>query len=351
MNVNPIDDYSVATDLSGVLDVLVRQPVDNSPSEDSRGIHYTEKWKGPYAKLKEILSKIRIGQTLTEAHVYLQTFIGLSEQIPCPQLPITRDGNVITFKVAGIKVEEIAAGAHGILTLDFDGIPRDDAAQWITDPYQDVWSVSWQSYSVDPYAFVSNKANDQYPVAPNFDMYPEKGIPPDDVYLQSAMRQHIDMCLNTKYETKKVKNENYTYYSPDQTQPEQKFFLNFAEQAVMNKKLLGRSATYHYPVVVHQTVQKGDFNAAATYGETIGQDLDYEVTLLNCPYEFDAVWKFIKIGDDMTQTTDKKANTTTFTRKETFMGVTNYDKNFYGSRPFSHTKEGILSGRWELEAL
>lgn len=78
-NKNPIDDYTVSVDTNGVLDTLVKQPYDNSPSEDSSGLHYNEKFKGPYAKTKEVLTYIKAGDALSTVHSALSSHIGLSE--------------------------------------------------------------------------------------------------------------------------------------------------------------------------------------------------------------------------------------------------------------------------------
>lgn len=42
-----------------------------------------------------------------------------------------------------------------------------------------------------------------------------------------------------------------------------------------------------------------------------------------------------------------------YTHIETFSGFRygTVDMNFYGNIPFSHTEDGILSGRWEVESL
>lgn len=190
MNINPIDHYSVATDLSGVLDTLVRQTCDNTPSEDQGGIHYEEKWKGPYAKIKEVLSHIHVGMSITQVRNALRTYIGISEQITYPSCP-TRGGVAGVWYVRGIRTEEIDAGAHGNLQLSYDAYYGDDDDDLTDDPFQDVWTINWQSYSVDPYAFCSNKPNQLYPCSPSFETMPEGAVPPPS-WGSSAMRAHID---------------------------------------------------------------------------------------------------------------------------------------------------------------
>ena len=87
MNVNPIDDYTVTTLSSGVLGTQVKQPYDNTPSEDLPGMTYNEKFKGPYDKAKEVRSYVQIGMPISAVHTVLSQQIGLSEQITYPACP------------------------------------------------------------------------------------------------------------------------------------------------------------------------------------------------------------------------------------------------------------------------
>lgn len=91
-----------------------------------------------------------------------------------------------------------------------------------------------------------------------------------------------------------------------------------------------------------------------SYGETVGGNIDHTLSSLpGCPYTFPSnTWKWVKIGDDMTQAKVKSPKPTTiFTRRETFAGFTDVDINFYGNGQFAHTEAGILSGRWEIGKL
>lgn len=251
MNVNPIDDYTVPVLSSGVLDTLVKQPYDNTPSEDLQGLTYNEKFKGPYATTKEVLSHISVGMPITTVHSTLSTFVGLSEQITYPACP-TRNGQAQRWILQGTRVEECEAGAHCYLYLTYTNA-LDSEDQGDADPWQDTWSLTWQSYSVDPYAFCSNNPNQPYPCSPSFETDPSAAKPPAS-WGSSAMRAHIDQYLNTLPENKTVDGKTYYYYTPDQTLMDSRYFLNDVEAAVMKKKQLGRSATYHYPILTHTTV-------------------------------------------------------------------------------------------------
>lgn len=151
-----------------------------------------------------------------------------------------------------IRAEEAEAGAHGFLYLSYDGIPAGYDTETLTDdPYQDVWSMHWQAYSVDPYNFLSNAPSEPYPCSPSFDTDPTAALPPADHWQKPGSRAHIDKYLNSLGESKSVNSKNYYYYAPDAGATDYRLFLNGAEGAVLEKKLLGRSATYHYPIVTH----------------------------------------------------------------------------------------------------
>ena len=56
-----------------------------------------------------------------------------------------------------IQITEQTAGSHCLLQLlflaDYSGGDEENLTE---DIYQNTWSVSWQSYTVSPYAFCSN---------------------------------------------------------------------------------------------------------------------------------------------------------------------------------------------------
>lgn len=215
MTINPIPSYTVSVDTDGVLAELVRQPYDNSPSEDSSGCRYCEKFKGPYDKVRNVLNWIKTGDTISAAHAALRTNVGMSEQIGAPQCPTRPELSAATWRISGIRVEECDAGAHCNLYIDYSN-ESDGESGLNDDPWQDVWTLSWQSYSVDPYNFASNEPNQAYPCSPSFETSPSAAKPPAS-WSSSAMRAHIDQYLNTMPETKTVDGKTYYYYTPDKT--------------------------------------------------------------------------------------------------------------------------------------
>lgn len=119
MTVNPIPDYTVSVDANGVLAQLVKQPYDNTPSEDESGCKYCEKFKGPYDKVRNVLDWVKTGDTLSAAHAALNTNVGLSEQIGAPSCPTRPELSGATWRVTGIRVEECEAGDHCFLYIDY----------------------------------------------------------------------------------------------------------------------------------------------------------------------------------------------------------------------------------------
>lgn len=357
-----ISGTAATVDANGVLNCLVQQPVDNTPSETANGMEYTEKYKGPYSKLKDILAHISVGNGIDAAHSALNEIGAIQGYFNAPICPVRIDSSVDPvveyggeWKVAAIQVDQLAAGSHAIVTIKYAAIYN---RMLHTD--QDVWSLSWQSYSVDPYSFCKNDpANLPYPCSPSFETDPTLDLPDQraEYWTEAGVRSNIDKYLTGLHESKVVNGKTYYYYTPNEQQLDVRYFLNGPESAVMKKKLLGRSATYHYPVLTHQTVTSQDLSAAMLE-TTIGDEIDHVVENLpaDCPYTFPKkdnkdVWVWVKTGDEMSESKDLTTKQVTFTRHETYSGFTDVDRNFYGNAPFTHDENGILSGRWQIGGL
>lgn len=121
MNINPIPTGRTAkTDASGVLDTLVKQPYDNQPTEDRGGCHLEESFKGPYSKLKEVLSHVNTGMTIGTVYATLSSYVGIDQAYGYPACP-PREGQTQDWVCVGIRVEEAEAGDHGFLYVSYDG--------------------------------------------------------------------------------------------------------------------------------------------------------------------------------------------------------------------------------------
>ena len=349
MAANPLDYYGPApTDQKGVLSQWVQQPSDNMPHETQDNITWHERWKGPFSLGKDILSKIAPNDKLEQVHTALGT--NRVKRYDPPTCP-TRWGKEGVWTVNSVNVQEQESGAHCILDIEYYANYNGwDVKTLVENLKYNVWSLTWQSYSVSPYAFCSDKAHEDKVQSP-------VGKPDTPTYTEeNACRQHIQTYLDKSYavlSSAQFPNDNVYVYQKDPLQQHMLNALTPAEGVILEKVMSNKNATYHYPILTHQTVKTG--SSDATYTDDVGKDIDYVIDIgkLDCPYKFPAEegqkWDWIKIGDDMEQ---KKTETQVqFTRKEIFMGVHGVDLNFYGDKKFSPTKEGLLSSRWEIGKL
>ena len=328
---------------NGVLTKFIKQTVDNTPCEMSNGeINYREKWKGPYSRGQSILSSVKIGDTIDKAHTALGESV---EEFSAPTCP-TRNSKDGVWKVKEIRVEQIEAGDHcNVYFTFYADFASTDVETLTEDVEKNVWSVSWQAYSVSPWDFCKNGGGNASPWSPSYD-----NSPPTPNWSKTADRAAIQAALNQSPEFK----DNFIVYTPDKNVPDCKMYLDAANTAIQKKVGLDRNAVYHYPIITHQTVHKGGFSANYKGTATLGKDIDHVSTLpTGCPYDFDSTWIWIKTGDNMTQQRDEAKQMTIFTHQETFMGVLqdSYDKNYYGNGTFSHTEEGITNGRWQRNSI
>lgn len=328
---------------NGVLTKFIKQTVDNTPCEMSNGeINYREKWKGPYSRGKSILSSVKIGDKIDKAHTALGGSVEEFSEPTCP----TRNNVAGVWKVKETRVEQIEAGDHCNVYFTFYADFSSDDVQTLTeDVEKNVWSVSWQAYSVSPWDFCKNGGGNASPWSPSYD-----NSPPTPNWSKPADRAAIQAALNQSPEFK----DNFIVYTPDKNVPDCKMYLDAAHTAIQKKVGLDRNAIYHYPIITHQTVHRGGFSANYKGTAILGKDIDHVSSFPEgCPYDFDSTWIWIKTGDNMTQQRDKAKQMTIFTRQETFMGVLqdSYDKNYYGNGTFSHTEEGITNGRWKRNSI
>ena len=328
---------------NGVLTKFIKQTVDNTPCEMSNGeINYREKWKGPYSRGKSILSSVKIGDTLSAAHSALGNSVEEFSEPTCP----TRNNTAGTWKVKEIRVEQIEAGDHCYVYFTFYADFASTSVDTLTELIEkDVWSITWQSYSVSPWDFCKNGGGNASPWSPSYEE-----SPPAENWAKTADRAAIQAAMNQSPEFK----GNFIVYTPDKNVPDCKMYLDAAHTAIQKKVGLDRNAIYHYPIIVHQTVHRGGFNSTYKGQGIMGKDIDYVVTLpSSCPYHLAEVWTWIKIGDNLTQERSEAKQTTNYTRQETFMGVLkdSYDKNYYGNGTFSHDEAGITNGRWKRNSI
>lgn len=357
MSAQPIKNYGPAPTSNGVLDCFVQQPVPNSPSEDMNGvISYTEKWKGPYSRGKGVLASVSTGDAISKLDIFLGS--NRISRIPRPTAYYRKyndDGSVATkigvWRIRAINVEELTAGDHCIIQVDCETVPEETTVTTLTeDEFADTWSISWQSYSVTPYEFASGIVHGGTPLSPS-----GQGWTPD--WSLPASRTMIERYKSSNPTTTYLAGQTVYVFTPNPKTPDHRLTLSPAEGELMKKIASNRCATYHYPILTHQTACTGN-DIKLQFDKDLGGELDVATGLpAECPYKFAKVkgdggemdWIWLKIGDDMTQTKSKLG--VRYERREMWAGYTDVDKNYYGSQPFSHDEKGIKNGRWYKNCL
>lgn len=341
---------------NGILAQCVRIPCDNSPQKDYNKNTYTEKWKGPYSALKDVAASVELaddGTTITDLHNIIASKAGGMniQRYTVPATPTYTDAQGVQYKgvwkVTGLRVQELEAGDHAILTVEFESVSTATDGEDL--PEQDVWSISWQSYTVTPYAFCANGSYDltSYVVSPS-------NTKPSEDWDATVNRMYLDKAINSPQYTFLG---DFIVYTPDLNAPDVRYYLPNAYTEIYKKICLGRNAVYHTPVVVHQTAKQ--YNGLnAEYSDEIGNKLDEIQNLPSeCPYTFpENTWEWIKVGDDMSCTKTKKGSKTTYTRRQIWNGYPKgtIDKNYYGEMTageFQHNKQTIQEKRWKIESI
>lgn len=338
MAITTQDSKTAAVLSSGVLNELVEQVTDGSPSYNYTSQTFTCKFKGPYSILKD--ANQMVDNWLTTALHALSINVTRNFNFPTPP-----EGT--NWWVVSTSVEQLEAGDHAIVTItsearDANYTPSGDGT---FDPYADTWQLRWESYTVKPAAFCSNKEHSDYAIT-------DPNVEEGHQLTGFASREHIDMFVNGN---DKGVSKGHRWYRDDTGQA---WYLNDAENYIINKTLEDKSALWHYPVLTHIT-QK-NFNTSnisavlsnnISYDESIGNQIDYIVggsanpsaAPKGCPYTFDGGWMWVKTGDDMAHV--KTKGRISFQRTETYMGVISADINYYGDVAFNHNN--LSACRWK----
>lgn len=325
----------------GVLRVLIQQVSDGSPQYSVTASTYSAKFKGPYSVLKDANAMVDL--RLSAALATLGITVSKEFNFPTPPTDTA-------WYVTGVNVEQLEAGDHAILTVNCEARNASLAPSGgVTyDPYQDTWQLRWESYTLKPCAFCSNE--------PHYDMsITDQSVNEGEPIPGNASREHIDLFVNGN---DKGVTRGHRWYRDDSGQA---WFLNDAENLIVNKMLEDKSALWHYPVLTHTTVENhfvsnisSVISNRVSYNTVIGDKIDYIVGGSanpkdkpdGCPYSFPSTpkWIWVKTGDDMQHVKTKDKDRISFARTETFMGVLSADINYYGDDAFNH---GNLSAcRW-----
>jgi hypothetical protein len=325
------------TDNNGILVNLVKQVSDNSPfinGEEGDTDELIVTYKGNYNVIKDYpATKFLPGTKLATA----ESTITLTEQF---DTPAPRNG--FEWIIASAKVEELESGQHGLLTVNCRSSHIETTTEdaWTDDPKQDLWTLTWQSYNVTPYAFCKNDPiNDQK----------LKDYKPD--VSETAYSRNIQQFLESRY----GKATDFSYFVDPLTK--ELYRLNEAEALVSKKIDAGVNAIRHYPIVVHQTAKSKTFNDLSgytpdkvKYPDDLGNEIDKLILTVQptgqptgCPFTLEG-WSFIKVAEDINCV--KENTKLTYYTKEVFWGAREWDENFYGRKDFNHNE--LETCRWEL---
>ena len=331
----------------GLLSVFIQQVSDTSPSYmggEVSDMKYTAIFYGPYIKAKDINDAVgKPLQSYLAGH--RETF---DQNFNFPALP--GDGDFV-WVIKSTRVEQGKAGEHCMIYFDCEAEETSQVTPgpggWAEDGKSNNWSVKWQSYTVEPYAFCANKLHEDR-------VCPDPAVDHDYVISGSAMREHILKFIDDK--DNGILSGHRWYREDDGTGR----YLNYHEQLVCDKVVQGRKALYHYPVVTHTTVQSklldsvsAVINDHTKFLHPVGLSVDYicereSNELSDMPFEFPAQYVFVKQGDDLTKEKVTNPPSVKFTRTETYWGVLSADINYYGHLEWNGLDNTLSISRWEL---
>ena len=349
-------------DVGGVLSCLVVQSnVDIVPtftqSESSGEVEgeYSPQIKGPYRVLKDCEQCIGL-----ELNAALATFgLPIDRKMAWPLGPAADD---YQWVVRGVQVYQLEAGEHAVLTLRCRWTQIDKNSGQI-DPQTalssvdqlDSWDLTWEPYTIRAVGFCANAR-----VSPRVKI--DVPVQPGQSIQGLAEREFVDLWLDNET-AKGVVNDHRWVQANDG----QGYFLNDAEELVVNHALGDRSALWHSPILKHSTVWEGQSLSkgmwSVPFTQPIGEYLDqilYDqdrpaLVPVGAPYEFGPAmetssgpkyWKWIKTNDSLVQTKTKSGNLykIRFERVEEFRGVIDAYVNYYGTKAFDHNN--LATCRW-----
>lgn len=321
---------AIDTQTTGSLSVFVQQPCDQSPACSTDGTDIVvEEWKGPYGVMSKLqfgsvggFPKLARGMTMSEVHPS-----GSSSWVRRFSSP----GDPTKLYLDEFSVRQLESGDHAILRMTFKFESSGPSPTPVEVPGSETWNVTWQPYSVSPYAFCANDNPEaHYAGDQNAGEADKTG---------TAYAQHIKDCIQQPADSGQQLKQYYNYMNT--TTGGRIYTLNYMERRIMDKVLQDVSPTYHFPVLTKTTVFQ-DESANLSFTPELGGGIDVATSNLpnRCPYTFNTdQWKqWLKVGDSVSISrkavkeggTQLSATINTYTRTETWWGMTSCDLNFYG---------------------
>ena len=144
---------AIDTQTSGSLAVFVQQPSDQSPAATSDGTDIVvEEWKGPYSIMSKLQFETKGGYPKLTAGMTMQ-------QVHAGGTWVSRfnpPGDPTKLYLDEFYVRQLDAGDHAILRMTFKFESSGPSPAPTEVPGSETWNVTWQPYSVSPFAFCAN---------------------------------------------------------------------------------------------------------------------------------------------------------------------------------------------------
>lgn len=339
----------MATYIEDADNILWQQPSFTSPSSGEKGAGvYTEKWKGSYDKLKDIPGNLSAGMSVNDVHTALigaGFTLSSAYNIPDAGQFVGKDGKTHTahWQWNSANVIELVAGALAELELQYKR--EGDVDQTPPKPDSEEWGVTWQAYTVSPYAFCAQDNHQDLKVT-------SQQQAPDN---QKSNRNHIKTAYNVMQNTDSQTATVGVYNPAGSTVGALR--LNKHEKAILDKVMQEKVALYHYPVITRRAAYNdrpielsGSILSTDTQG-LLGEGIDCIRILPNsCPIEVappawdsQAQWEWVLIDDQARIIVEPGLSTCSAVRQVQWQGSLSADVNFYGD-----SNIGELSGRWKM---
>lgn len=329
---------------SNILNCFVSQSSETSVETDNSNVrHLTESFKGPYS-LGRTVNFVTGQDTPTSVRIKLNTTRTVQQEYATPT---NRPG--LQWILETVKIDEWNKGGdHCVITCKFrEGTPTsiEPGEAYTVKNLQQTWNMTWQSYSMPVSEYCANETKTSLYLNPNEDG--TLNLP--ESIEGTAYWPRIERYLNSKDDQLEGL---YAYKDGDLVTA-----LTDHDKLVLEKYILGRQPTFHYPVLTWTLGQSYLPTSADTssylsvqYNLEVGDNIDHEMKFEDlsgvCPLKFPlSVWHWIKVGDNVEQTKNNKENT--FKHTIQLMGVKDFDVNFYGEPDLENPEKG----RWEKNSI
>lgn len=371
MAVPKIDEYGPAktgrfttSQTESALNCMVLQPLDDYGTyNDSGNETYVEKWKGPITAMLNIANGIQV--------------MGVKFVVGVARPTIPQSGNWIRrfdpptipsdwfWMVRQVKVEQLPAGDHGMLVVEYVARNSNWEAKENTsgggkiDESKEQWSLEWQNRTGSALIYLTKKYGRLKFIKWVNPACDKEGEDIDldenkDPDLATFAKMAIDAMQSQKADSR-IRLAKYqfvwqdaVYELPYQSRPGTK---NVDPWKVVDKYMSNTHPILHYPVLKKTTAanykssQFREFpkwdSATGNKGDPIAKYIDTETNFPSgCPFEFhaDYQYKWIKVADNFQ--TDRITNGhLIYTRTEVWWGDLWWDQEYYNKN----------SGeRWEI---